>query len=284
MVEIVMNLPVVPLTVMSLVVVLTLVVVRRRGTHTPARLGLLGLTLLSIGGVFVIALLRFRLPVDVAGAFRWNPDGVLRFVTDVSTSEEIWLNVLLFVPACFFLTLYSTRPAIVLLAGIGSSVLAECIQGAFHTGAPDPSDVIANSLGSVIGTLLGSVVLLRSAEHRSRRVVVPATALAVLLIGATACVPLAAGVYQASYTRAVEHNLGSISYAEMEAMKTSTDAPRAWQAGRSFPDGNYYRPSEDAVRWPSSFFFVQQCILATWRPSGLKVEARSGAICREQWG
>lgn len=69
------------------------------------------------------------------------------------------VNVVLFVPAAFVLTLVSRRPVVVLVGLLALSVGIEVWQGVTGGRSCTVSDVGANSLGSIIGVGLGVLVL-----------------------------------------------------------------------------------------------------------------------------
>lgn len=66
----------------------------------------------SLGGILAITLGRYGLPsqVSAGAATHWAADGLDRFTLGFGSSEEIWLNVALFVPAGYLFTLRGGRP------------------------------------------------------------------------------------------------------------------------------------------------------------------------------
>lgn len=283
------NLRPVPLLVLAVVVTVVLLVVQRRRHLPTGRLTLLGATLLAIGGVLVIAL-RVQLPIDPAGASHWEPDGPIRFVSDFAVSDEIRLNVLLLVPACLLTTIFTRRPFLVLLGGVVLTVLCECAQGVFRSGVPDGSDVLAGSLGALLGTLTGCIALLiRDRFRPSRQIILPTAVLAGLVVGLLALMPIAASNYATSYAADLRTRLTPISYRDVVDWGYGTAhvedlTSKVWEAGRTRASANRYLPHEAQVLYPSSFMLTQQCVLATWTPTNLEVEQRSGQFCRSTWG
>ena len=88
-------------------------------------------------------------------SFQWLVDGDL-WSHSVDVRSGWLLNLVLFVPAGLFVSLATRRSARTLLALIGLSLLIECIQSFDLLGAPDPADLVANSLGAGIGVAMAA--------------------------------------------------------------------------------------------------------------------------------
>lgn len=80
-------------------------------------------------------------------------------------------NVVLFTPVAFFATLLARRPWLVAGCLIAVSFAVETAQALFLTGRPDQLDVLANSIGAIVGAAAGGF---RVSHQRSR----PETAVA----------------------------------------------------------------------------------------------------------
>jgi hypothetical protein len=81
---------------------------------------------------------------------------------DVPHGSDVlgWVfNVVLFIPVAFFATLLARRPSLVAGCLIAVSFAVETAQALFLTGRPDQLDVLANSIGSVIGAAAGGFVI-----------------------------------------------------------------------------------------------------------------------------
>ena len=97
--------------------------------------------------------------VDVAQAATWWTRQRAS-VIDVARSEPgWWLNVVLFVPAGITWSGITRRPHVVAICLFAFSFGVETLQGLLGFGAPDVSDLIANSLGGVLGAIAVAMVL-----------------------------------------------------------------------------------------------------------------------------
>lgn len=73
-----------------------------------------------------------------------------------------WLNIVLFIPAALGWTLLTRRPKAVAAALTVAVLVIETLHATMLSGAGDPSDVVANVTGIVVGIGLGA--LLRGAQ------------------------------------------------------------------------------------------------------------------------
>ncbi|HRE02226.1 MAG TPA: VanZ family protein, partial [Ilumatobacteraceae bacterium] len=71
-------------------------------------------------------------------------------------------NVALFVPAGALITWTSRRPIVTVAAVATLSLLIEITQRTWLLGAPDVSDMIANTAGAAIGTVIALAAILSS--------------------------------------------------------------------------------------------------------------------------
>jgi hypothetical protein len=283
--DFVQNLPIIPLLVMiAIAALLTGLVERAEGVRVGGG-PVLFAALISLGLIFVTTLAR-SLPsgVDLRGVVTWASGGSVRFVTDFTSSEEIWLNILLFVPAGLTWYLYTRAPVRVLGAAALLSFVIECSQGILGLGLPDVSDIIANTIGAFLGLLFGSAAMfLRSklTDRMAGRTCVAMLVAAVLLVCA---VPLGATIYQNAYRAELQHRLQHVSLHDVVAWQSDIRLARnVGAAGYVYSDGFKISPAFAQVRFPSSFIFVRQCLIAEWRRTGLDVAATSGQGCQEAW-
>ena len=135
--------------VATLLVVVACVLYARRTRASSWKL--LGLVLPVL---LIVEVTLFRwdggVTFSLAGAFRWSPDGWRRISYNPG-SDQVVLNVLLFVPAGFAWTLARRRPFAVWLGLTGLSLLIELIQGATGLGAADVARVAAVSRAGGVG-------------------------------------------------------------------------------------------------------------------------------------
>lgn len=125
--------------------------------HGRPRRVLLFALLVSTGIVVQATLLRDGIPPGVCleCLSRWSFGRAV--AGDVGT--EVWLNLMLFVPPGLLAMLLWRRPFRVIGAAVLLSVLIETVQSV-GIGVADLLDVIANSVGALVGIWLASVLLL----------------------------------------------------------------------------------------------------------------------------
>lgn len=72
-----------------------------------------------------------------------------------------WLNVVLFVPAGAAWTWLTGRPVAATLALTIASIVVETLHATVLSGAGDPADLVANSIGAASGSWLATRLMLR---------------------------------------------------------------------------------------------------------------------------
>jgi hypothetical protein len=82
---------------------------------------------------------------------------------------EFGANIVLFLPFGFLLTLLWRRPWLGVLVAVGVSVAAEVAQTALDGRFATPRDVLANSLGALLGAAIGWAVRRRLVRPASAR-------------------------------------------------------------------------------------------------------------------
>ena len=112
----------------------------------------------SFGLILGAVLFRYGIPTtfSLGTLTEWPTDQMSQLVSDPFSSDQILLNVALFVPAGFFLARLTDRPVISLLVLTGSSLTLEVLQAVLGIGANDVSDVAANAVGAGLGTVSGA--------------------------------------------------------------------------------------------------------------------------------
>ena len=162
---------------------------------------LAALSLLSIAGIVAATIREQDLLMwvsDLGAVISCTDCTHLGWLTDAdqwsraSQVDAAWsLNVALFVPAGLFITHATRRPWRVFFALVGLSLLIEVVQDLTYLGAPDPADLLANSLGAALGVLVAVGYLTLAARRRpsdatappSRRALLVGVATIVLLVG-----------------------------------------------------------------------------------------------------
>src|SRR3954466_15046499 len=122
--------------------------------------GVAALATAPVAAILGATLIRDGWPraFDVGAGFHWADGGWLRFTSDFGRSEEIFLNVALFVPAGIVLTAVRWRAMVVLGSLTMLSAAVETAQGVLCLGTPDLSDFLSNIVGSAVGIVVGATV------------------------------------------------------------------------------------------------------------------------------
>ena len=228
--------------------------------------------------------------LSLSGAFRWSSDGWSR-ISYNPWSDQVVLNVLLFVPAGFAWALIRRRPFVVWLGLTGLSLLIELFQGVTGVGAPDVADLIANSVGAAIGAIAAwavvSLVALRRGARPGKRAILTRVALSVtaaaVLIGALV---VGADVRQSRLVTELESLYRTSNYAQfMRWEKAEARGKNPLLTKNVFDrtsvrtDGMHYGDRSVTVRFPASFFGIHRCVFAIWAPGSFSVRRSSGSAC-----
>lgn len=237
---------------------------------------------LPIAAILSFTLVRGGWPTDIdpRRGFTWAPFGWMRFSTEIGTSQEIWFNVVLFVPAALLLTTVAAqRPLRILVALAALSAAVEVIQGTLQIGSPDLSDVLANSLGSLIGVLLGSAAayLGKWTTRPSRSDLAVLVVLSAVLI---ASIPLGAALRQHQFEKQAMQRFRGQTLEEYQEWAANDELEtRVFSMGGTFSSGAYERKGMVVVRYPTSFMGITQCVTVTWTVEGNSVAGKSGNAC-----
>lgn len=253
----------------------------------PGRVAVFGVVVLSVAAIVSLTLLRFGLPqtFSLEDAVHWTPGGWRRFVSDFASSEEIRLNVALFLPAGLVLSLWSRRPLAVLGVLIVLSATIEFLQGLLGIGTADVSDLASNSVGAFLGVTAGALVLgvLHSARRRTH------------LATSAAMVALAVAAVVARPTLAQRHLNATVRDVTAQFRSRTIQDYNTWQAegGTSlraldvdgiYPDGIRSHVDQVTLRYPASFFGHTQCVEAVWTARGVTAHGVTGHRCGVFWG
>lgn len=105
-----------------------------------------------------IVLFKLSFSLDDILALRCKTSvNLIPFHYDVETSshfEEVWLNVLIFVPFGLFSQMLNLGYRQSLLTGFSFSLVMEFCQYILKIGATDITDIITNTLGTIVGVVL----------------------------------------------------------------------------------------------------------------------------------
>ncbi|MFD7154706.1 VanZ family protein [Kribbella sp. NPDC059898] len=253
---------------------------RRRGRAEGVWAGGIAVSVL---GILAVTLGRYGLPsgVCLACGFRWTPGGWNRFSTDFGFSEEIWLNVALFVPAGVLLSLRLRQVVVVAVGLTALSAAIEAVQGVLGLGTADVSDLCANSLGAYLGVLVGSIAgLAMSRAWRRRQLVVQVGLLVVLAGFFAATIPGQAASRQHDEIASLERMFAQTTLTDYEHWSTANRlGPMVFNIGSRYSDGASTTATTAIVRYPTSFMGVRQCVFSTWTAHDFSVRSAHGSSC-----
>lgn len=193
------------------------------------------------------------------------------------------LNFVLFVPAGLFVGLVTRRPLITVAALVGISGLIEIGQGLFHLGAPDPGDLMANSLGAIVGVTLAAAVQRTQRGAWSPRVVV-ASILGAAFLAGSVWVGLTVGADARRDSLAAEVGsafAGTTSTEIATALATPTGAERIFSTTETRPDylGRVGDSDVYAARYTTRFLGFDRCVFVRWELDRMTITPGSGAEC-----
>jgi hypothetical protein len=243
--------------------------------------------LVSVGIIVQVTLLRDGLPPGLCleCLTQWN----LGRAGAGAVGTEVWLNVVLFVPLGLLATLLWRRPLRVLGAAVLLSVLVETVQSV-SVGVADLLDVIANSLGALVGTWLAAVLLLARDTVSSERIersiavwvlIVPVVTLAIGWGGSA----LVATTRQDSVVRRLEEAFAGTTLADYERWETDDVlAEEVFSLGTPWASSASRADSVARVTFPASFYFAERCVVGTWVPDGFLTERLQGPECSQVGG
>ena len=265
-------------------------------THTTARaLGstrlLAALALSSLAAILAVTLgVRALDGGGFAGlSMSWLFDGGL-WANSVNSGSGWWLNVVLFVPAGVFVALATRHPGRALVALITLSLLIEMIQSVGFLGAPDPADLVANSLGACVGVAAATVWMRRpnvvdstTAPRSTVRVamVIVAAALTVSGIGGLGLIA-GADARRASLAQDLRKTFAGTTSSDIgpkiESQTGFTELLAATSVRPSYL-GRVGDTNQFEGRYSIDFFGLHRCVFIRWNPNGFTLRDGSGGAC-----
>lgn len=261
----------------------------RRSGRTDQACGALFASLASICLIVAVTLLRSGWPhqFSVDRLTDWSAPGFERLRSDPFGSSQFILNVALFVPAGVAWTWMTRRPPTVAAALLGVSLLIESVQAITGLGAPDVADLLANSIGGLVG--VGTATLLvRATRHRAEAKLSPRkramVATAVLGLGAVALTLVLVGAdrRQQSLRHELQTAFAGTTKADIDRWNADgTMLQEVFDAVSVFADGTQYSPDEAKVRYPAPFLGLHRCVFAIWTPTSVRFELGSGDACTD---
>ena len=280
-----------PALLVLLVAVTVLAWWLRRSGRTDQAFGALSASLASVSLIVAVTLLRSGWPraVSLGKVTDWSTTGLERLQSDPLGSSQFILNVVLFVPAGVAWTRMTRRPAWVAAALVGASVLIESVQAITGLGAPDVADLLANTVGGLVGVC--AAALLAQVRPPAEGTLSPRkralVAVAVLALGAVglALVLVGADRHQLSLRHELQTAFAGTTKADVDRWNADgTMLPEVFDAVSVFADGTRYSRDEVEVRYPASFFGLHRCVFVIWTPTAVKFQLGSGDACTDFLG
>ena len=263
----------------------------RRSGRTDQAFGALFASLASISIIVAVTLGRSGWPqqVSLGRVADWSTTSLERLRSDPFGSSQFILNVVLFVPAGVAWTWMTRRPAVVAAALVGVSVLIESVQAITGLGAPDVADLLANSVGALVGVC--AAALLARVRPRAEGTLSPRkqaiAAVAVLTLGTVglALVLVGADRHQHSLRRELRTAFAGTTKADIDRWNADgTMLKEVFDAVSAFADGTTYSPDEVKVRYPAPFFGLHRCVFVIWTPTAVEFKLGSGDACTDFLG
>jgi hypothetical protein len=188
------------------------------------------------------------------------------------------------------------------LAGlVALAMVVESVQGIAGLGAPDITDVAANSIGAAIG--VAATTLLVAVLHRagvaparerpdSRRSAIVVVPLVLAMITSLAVVLVGADRHQARIRNELEQALGDTTYDDIDAVLRGdpeqlepdarfSDGEQIFSAASVRADGFNYAEDRIELRWPATYFGFRRCVYVVWQPRSIQFRNVSGSACTD---
>lgn len=106
-------------------------------------------------------LILFKLSLDIPSLVTTRSINLIPFYYDKETTfhlKEIIENILIFIPLGLLLKMKDLSPKKIFLLGFLLSFTYEFLQYIFSIGAADITDIIANTIGAILGSLVYSIL------------------------------------------------------------------------------------------------------------------------------
>jgi glycopeptide antibiotics resistance protein len=150
--------------------------------------------LLSVYLLVLIWIILFKLDFRLNLGYQ-REINLIPFYYDIETTghfAEVRDNILIFVPLGLYLSLLGVKPLYSILSGFGLSAVLELFQYILGVGVTDITDLITNTLGTALGTLI-FLLLARIFKNRTRlenvlRIIATAATLLFLIFAAVVLV------------------------------------------------------------------------------------------------
>ncbi len=255
-----------------------------RTSHGRRRV-LVALTTAPLAVIAVVSLFRFPPSLPLSWPWQhWAAGGFARFMQDVGTDSEITLNMILYVPAGFFISRYLRRPVLTVGMLVTLSVVVEALQAVSAAGNADKGDVLSNSLGAALGATLSWCVM--PGVHAMKRVgvrILIAALAGVLVLGGCRGV---ASWHLRHEQKFLQERFSGMTRSDFDRFQhDQTPGKDVLSVGDLHSDGVRRLPNGVAeVRYPLQYLGTMQCAVATWSNGGVVVSTVRGSSCSEFWG
>lgn len=216
-------------------------------------------------------------------------------VPDLARGDAGWrLNVILFVPAGAAWTWLVRRPGRVVAGLAAASFVIETVQAITYLGAPDPGDLVANSLGAAVGAAPVAVWLRRrhpqDVQAVDRRVVL-ATLVGLVVMAAVGIgfVQTRANAGRNDLRRELDDAFATTTIDDIDAMFIDVEDGRA----NPFESLVSVRPdwwvhsgggTPMTARYPIEFFGAHRCVFVTFSAEPAVFRNEKGSVCTRYLG
>jgi len=234
----------------------------------------------------IVAATLFRGEVSLGfhpgGLTSWAGSDLASLSRDPLSSSQFLLNVALFVPAGVAWTWMTGRSGRTLGALVLGSFVIECLRAITGAGGNDLVDIVANSIGALIGS--GGVLIVMNITggqlrelSRTRRLqlIAPAGA-AVVLVFASGFV--GAERRQDSVRSTVAERFGNTDLKTLQD-ELASDPEAVWGAVPGVRADYFTTDDSATLRFPATFFGLQRCVYATWTVDDIEIRDASGDDC-----
>ena len=252
----------------------------------------------------VVTLMRDGWPrgfVDDLGlTVSWWLHGWGKVANDLATFSEARLNVVLFVPAGVAWAATTRRYGRTLAALALGSFVIETVQALFGLGAPDTTDLVANTLGAAFGVGLAvvGVAVWRRTKWSGLGPAVPrlsrwarvaiAVGVVVAAVGALLFVQWRADVARDDLLAELHHTYDGTTIDDVAPYFFDESKPFEEFMNRNSVRPDSFRYGSDhllaEIRYPVMYFGFSRCVFVTWTDDAVSFRAADGDVCTRYLG
>lgn len=241
------------------------------------------------GAVLAVTLVnRTSDQLDIARLLRWEPARWL----EVRRVDWV-LNVGLFVPAAGLWSAAVRRPLVVVACAALLSILIEAVQSTFRLGTGDQADLVANTIGAIVGASIGwawarhhpPAATDDTSANWTRPQAVGAVAVGlVAAIAAVVGIGAAADQLTDDVVASLSSTLGDATGDDLAAILRLPDAQTLSYFRTPLDidaDAIVRSPEGDraVIRYPIDFLGARRCVFAEIGPTGTALRTESRSAC-----